>query len=56
MTDLSAKKIQVYRQNGYVYAINIGIKKEAFSLHREPLAIELRYGSGVVTSGRNHPI
>ena len=56
MTDFSAKKIQVYRQNGYVYAINIGTKKEAFSLHGEPLTKEVRYGSGLVISGRNHPI
>ena len=56
MTDVSVEVIQVYRQNGYIYAINIGTKKEAFSLHGEPLTIEVRYRSGLVTSGRNHPI
>ena len=56
MTDLSAEEIQVYRQNGYIYAINIGTKKGSFSLHGEPLTIEGRYGSGLVTSGHNHPI
>ena len=33
----------------------LGLKK-AFSLHGEPLTIEVRYRSGLVTSGRNHPI
>ena len=47
MNDLSAAEIQVYRQNGYIYAINIGTKKEAFSLHIEPLTKEVRYGSGL---------
>ena len=56
MTGLSAEEIQVYRKNGYIYATNIGNKKEAFSLHSKPLTKEVRYGSGLVTSGRNHPI
>jgi len=56
MTDLSAEEIQVYRQNGYIYSINIETKNEAFSFYGEPLTTEVRYGSGLVTSGRNHPI
>ena len=56
LTGFSAEEIQIYRHNGYIYAINIGTKKEAFALHGEPLTIKARHGSGLVALGRNHPI